>query len=98
MVGANPSNDLRLEDSFVAVEQYVDHQWMRIRDDSDWDLIFHWKRTNSVLGTSEVRVEWEIGDGMPLGKYRIRYWGASKTPVTGAIVQFEGMSGTFIVR
>ncbi|KAL8789905.1 MAG: hypothetical protein Q9195_006615 [Heterodermia aff. obscurata] len=97
-VGANPRNDLRLEDTYVAVEQYINHVWTRVRDDSDWDLIFHWKRTNTVLGTSEVKVEWELGDDVEGGKYRIRYWGASKTPVTGNIVQFEGTSGTFMVR
>lgn len=97
-VGANPRNDLRLEDTYVAVEQYIDHVWKTVRDDSDWDLIFHWKRTNTVLGTSEVKVEWELGEAARGGKYRIRYWGASKTPITGSIVQFEGTSGTFIVR
>ena len=97
-VGANPRNDLRLEDTYVAVEQYIDHVWTRVRDDSDWDLIFRWKRASTVLGTSEVKVEWELGEDVRAGKYRIRYWGASKTPVTGSIVQFEGQSGTFIVR
>ena len=96
-VGANPRNDLRLEDTYVAVEQYVNHVWTRVRDDSDWDLIFHWKRSNTVLGTSEAQVEWELGENVRGGKYRIRYWGASKTPVTGSIVQFEGTSGTFMV-
>lgn len=97
-VGANPRNDLRLEDTYVAVEQYIDHVWTRVRDDSDWDLIFRWKRTSTVLGTSEASVEWELGEVARGAKYRIRYWGASKTPVTGGIVQFEGMSGTFMVR
>lgn len=97
-VGANPRNDLRLEDTYVAIEQYINHVWTRVRDDNDWDLIFHWKRINSVLGTSEVKVEWELDERPKGGKYRIRYWGASKTPVTGSIVQFGGMSGTFTVR
>jgi len=42
-------------------------------------------------------VEWEIEDEVEPGKYRIRYWGASKTPITGKIVQFTGMSGEFSV-
>ena len=98
-VGANPRNDLRLEDTYVAVEQLINGAWKKVRDDSDWSLIFRWRRTNSVLGTSEVIVEWEIEDEVDLGKYRIRYWGASKTPVTGEIVQFVGASSVFsIVR
>ena len=97
-VGANPRNDLRLEDTYVAVEQYIDHVWTRVRDDSDWDLIFRWKRTNSVLGTSEVKIEWVSDARAKGGKFRMHYWGASKTPITGSIVQFEGTSGSFVVR
>ena len=96
-VGANPRNDLRLEDTYVAVEQSLNGAWTRVRDDSDWNLLFRWRRTSSVLGTSEVTVEWEIDDELELGKYRICYWGASKTPVTGKIVQFAGTSGEFDV-
>ncbi|KAL9630810.1 MAG: hypothetical protein Q9164_006227, partial [Protoblastenia rupestris] len=47
-VGANPRNDLRLEDTYAAVEQQLPSssgQWKRVRDDSDWDLIFRWSRT-----------------------------------------------------
>lgn len=96
-VGANPRNDLRLEDTYAAVEQLVRGDWKKVRDDSDWSLIFRWRRTSSVLATSEVVVEWEIEDEVDPGKYRIRYWGASKTPVTGTIAQFAGTSGEFSV-
>lgn len=96
-VGANPRNDLRLEDTYVAVEQLVYGAWERVRDDGDWNLIFRWRRTSSVLATSEVVVEWEIEDEVEPGTYRIRYWGASKTPITGTIVQFAGTSGEFSV-
>lgn len=96
-VGANPRNDLRLEDTYVAVEQLLDGSWTRVRDDSDWSLIFRWYRTSSVLGTSEVTVEWEIEEWANRGTYRMRYWGASKTPVTGTIVQFSGTSRKFDV-
>lgn len=94
-VGANPRNDLRLEDTYVAVEQLVGKRWEKVRDDADWDLLFRWRRTSSVLGTSEVQVEWETSEATCRGRYRIRYWGASKTPVTGSIEQFEGRSADF---
>lgn len=94
-VGANPRNDLRLEDTYVAVEKLVHGAWGRVRDDSDWNLIFRWRRTSSVLATSEVEVEWVIEDEVIPGKYRIRYWGASKAPITGKIVQFAGTSNEF---
>ena len=96
-VGANPRNDLRLEDTYAAIEMLTGSgQWMRVKDDSDWDLIFHWRRRNSVLGTSEVDVVWEIGRDTEKGIYRARYWGASKD-LGGGIEAFDGSSGEFSV-
>ena len=98
-VGANPRNDLRLEDTYAAVERLDEHRkWIRVRDDSDWSLIFKWRRTNSVLATSEVDIIWEVEDNTEKGRYRIKYFGASKTPVSGEIVQFEASSGIFDVK
>ena len=51
-----------------------------------------------MLATSEVEITWEIEDDAERGRYRIRYFGASKTPISGAITQFEGVSGTFGVE
>lgn len=107
-VGANPRNDLRLEKTYAAVEQFQlgggDGEWRPIRDDSDWSLLFEWKRGSTALGTSEVTITWEIegsdqevSSTLPGGRFRIRYFGASKTPITGDIVQFEGVSGEFKV-
>ena len=99
-VGANPRNDLRLEDTYAAVERQNPNgsgRWMQVRNDADWSLIFKWRRTNSVLATSEVDVVWEIEDDAERGRYRIRYFGASKTPISGNIEQFEGTSGVFTV-
>ncbi|KAK4539444.1 hypothetical protein LTR36_010921 [Oleoguttula mirabilis] len=60
-VGANPRNDFRLGGTFAAVEQfdYDGKIWRRVRDDSDWSLVYEWKRTSSVLGTSVVTISWE---------------------------------------
>lgn len=98
-VGANPRNDLRLEKSYAVVEKLVaNNEWVVARDDSDWDLIFRWRRVSSVLGTSEVDVSWEVPEQQDLGtSYRIRYFGAAKTFGSGEIVQFEGRSRLFIV-
>ncbi|KAK4900782.1 hypothetical protein LTR27_001961 [Elasticomyces elasticus] len=62
-VGANPRNNLRLDGTFAAVEQfdYMDKVWHQIRDDGDWSLVFEWKRTSTTLGTSEVKISWETG-------------------------------------
>ena len=97
-VGANPRNDLRLEDTYAAVEMLDGSgRWARVRNDDDWSLIFRWRRTNSVLATSEVEITWEIESDAERGRYRIRYFGASKTPISGTIEQFEGLSSTFSV-
>ncbi|KAL6721454.1 hypothetical protein ACLMJK_000557 [Lecanora helva] len=99
-VGANPRNDLRLEDAYASVEK-LDRdgiEWKRVRDDSDWDLIFHWRRTSSVLGTSEVDVEWVLDEDFGIvekGTYRIRYFGSSKAFGSGTVTPFEGSSEGF---
>lgn len=62
-VGANPRNNLRLEDTYATVEKFDFDaaQWRRVRDDVDWSLVFEWRRVSSVLGTSNARVSWELG-------------------------------------
>lgn len=105
-VGANPRNDLRLEKTYAAVEQFQlgggDGDWTPIRDDSDWSILFEWRPGST--GTSEVTITWEIegsdqavSSTLSGGRFRIRYFGASKTPISGDIVQFEGLSGEFKV-
>ena len=98
-VGANPRNDLRLEKSYAVVEKLVrPNTWVVARDDSDWDLIFRWRRTSSVLATSEVDITWEVPDEEDIGtSYRIRYYGAAKMFGSGEIVPFEGVSRLFII-
>ncbi|KAI4172408.1 MAG: hypothetical protein LQ348_006784 [Seirophora lacunosa] len=96
-VGANPRNNLRLEGTFVAVEHRKGGVWVAVRDDSDWDLVYRWRRTSTVLGTSEVEVSWEIGAGgeIPGGLYRVRYFGDQKSWGSGKLEAFEGVSGVF---
>ncbi|KAL9029032.1 MAG: hypothetical protein Q9196_002680 [Gyalolechia fulgens] len=98
-VGANPRNNLRLEGTFVAVEHLSQGKWVRLRDDSDWDLVYRWRRTSTVLGTSEVDVEWEIAsqeqEDVKEGLYRVRYFGDQKVFGTGEVEAFEGVSGVF---
>ena len=60
-VGANPRNKLRLGGTFAAVDRFnmTTKTWQQIRDDEDWGLLYEWKRTSTVLGTSEVTITWE---------------------------------------
>jgi len=96
---ANPRNNLRLEGTFAAVEKLgADGKtWSRVLSDDDWRLVYSWKRTNGVLGYSEVTIDWETTvEGDAAGTYRLRYYGDSK-PLIGKIKAFEGVSGEFVL-
>ncbi|PYH41519.1 neutral/alkaline ceramidase [Aspergillus saccharolyticus JOP 1030-1] len=106
-VGANPRNNLRLESTFAAVERLDSStgSWVVVRKDSDWNLVYNWVRTSTVLGYSQVTLQWEIEDdyyntgnptALQAGTYRFHYYGDSKS-VTGTITAFEGISDSFIV-
>lgn len=60
-VGANPRNNFRLGGTFAAVEKYNGDtgKWIQVREDADWSLLYEWKRTSTILGTSEVTITWE---------------------------------------
>lgn len=116
-VGANPRNNLRLEQTYAVVEKFVtlpttatdskdeelrkerprdQDAWKVVRDDGDWHLVFRWRRTSELLGTSEVDVTWETAADPVAepGRYRLRYFGDAKG-LTGKITPFEGVSGVF---
>ncbi|KAF2502657.1 Neutral/alkaline nonlysosomal ceramidase [Lophium mytilinum] len=93
---ANPRNNLKLEATYAAVEKGGDDgSWTQVKNDEDWELLFEWKRTNSVLGYSEVTVTWDTSLTAEAGTYRIKYFGDSKAAFTGTISEFEGSSGVF---
>ena len=95
-VGANPRNNLRLEQTYAAIEKFdpQTRSWARVRDDSDWNLIFNWKKTSEILGTSDVEIVWETEEWAAPGRYRVKYYGDSKA-MGGKITAFEGTSGEF---
>ncbi|KAI1079972.1 Neutral/alkaline nonlysosomal ceramidase [Whalleya microplaca] len=94
-VGANPRNNLRLEDTYGAIEKQDGDTWTQVRDDTDWSLVYTWTRTDTILGYSEVVISWESEADAEPGTYRTRYYGDSKALVGGAITAFEGTSNTF---
>ncbi|KAG9312567.1 Neutral/alkaline nonlysosomal ceramidase [Chiua virens] len=95
-VGANPRNNLRLEGTFLTVEQLRGDVWTIARSDSHPSTIYQWFRTSTMLGTSTVNISWTIEDGTPAGTYHIMYYGDAK-PLMGAIKSFTGTSSSFIV-
>ncbi|KOC11740.1 hypothetical protein AFLA70_566g000591 [Aspergillus flavus AF70] len=105
-VGANPRNDLRLEKTYAAVEMNIDGIWEVVRTDADWNLVFEWKQTNVLLGTSQVTLTWHIedsyylsgwGNALQRGIYRLHYYGESKNAF-GTISSFEGVGPEFSLQ
>lgn len=94
---ANPRNNLRQQQTFAAVEQQgPGGVWEQVRDDNDWFLVYTWRRTNLLLGYSEVDISWETYGNARPGTYRIRYYGDSK-PAIGSIEAFAGTSNSFVL-
>ncbi|KAI0262181.1 Neutral/alkaline nonlysosomal ceramidase [Gloeopeniophorella convolvens] len=95
-VGANPRNNLRLEGTFMSVEELVNNNWQAVRSDSHPSTTYRWVRNSTILGTSTVTLSWTIEDGTPSGTYRLKYFGDSK-PLIGSISAFTGTSSNFQV-
>jgi len=95
-VGANPRNNLRLEGTFLTVDQLVSGEWQIFRTDSHPSTTYNWVQTNTILGTSQVNLTWTIEDGTASGTYRFRYFGDAK-PLIGDITSFTGQSSNFTV-
>lgn len=93
-VAANPRNNLRLEDTYAAVQQYVNGAWTTVRDDSDWFLVLTWTRDDGLIGSSHVVISWETESYATAGTYRIVYNGDSKN-LFGIITAFSAHSNNF---
>ncbi|UKZ76600.1 hypothetical protein TrVFT333_004307 [Trichoderma virens FT-333] len=95
---ANPRNNLRQEQTFAAIEQQGSGgTWTQVRDDSDWFLVYTWRRTNFVLGYSEVDITWETYGNAQPGTYRVKYYGDSKA-LFGGVSSFVGTSNSFTLK
>jgi len=95
-VGANPRNNLRLEGTFLTVDQLISGQWHTVRSDSHPSTIYNWTRVGTILGTSKVTISWTIEAGTPAGTYRFGYYGDAK-PLVGVVSSFIGVSSAFSV-
>ncbi|XP_062593743.1 uncharacterized protein LOC134255247 [Saccostrea cucullata] len=96
-IGANPRNDVKLEDTFLTVEmQQPDKSWKVMYTDSQWETKFEWKHTSLLLGESQVTITWDIPQNQTPGTYRIQYFGDSKS-LDRKITKFTGKSTEFKV-
>ncbi|THH07802.1 hypothetical protein EW145_g3130 [Phellinidium pouzarii] len=97
-VGANPRNNLRLEGTFLTVDQLASGKWTTVKSDSHPSTTYQWVRNDTILGTSTVTISWTIESGTPAGTYRLRYFGDAKAVFGGAISAFTGTSSSFTVE
>ncbi|EKM60398.1 uncharacterized protein PHACADRAFT_167760 [Phanerochaete carnosa HHB-10118-sp] len=95
-VGANPRNNLRLEETFLTVDQLMNGQWISVRSDSHPSTRFEWLRTSTTFGYSTVNISWTIEDITAPGTYRLTYLGDAKS-LGGSISPFTGYSSSFTV-
>jgi hypothetical protein len=58
---------------------------------------FIWKRTSTLIGGSEVTIQWEIPLDTPPGTYRIRHFGHYKQ-FLGGIHPYSGNTPSFQVE
>jgi neutral ceramidase len=93
--GAHPKNNLRVEDTYLKVEDFSSGQWKTAYTDKDFCTYFRWKRKG--LAKSIITIEWNIPRNQSKGKYRIRYFGDRKSLWTGKIHPFVGVSKEFAV-
>lgn len=94
-VSGNPRNDLMTESSFFFVEKLQQNaDWVIVATDANWETRFIWRRTNVLLGRSEIDFYWEIPENVENGVYRIRHDGASRGLLTG-VRPYQGFSQTF---
>lgn len=94
-VGAVPRNNFRLGGTFAAIEKFDfdTRVWRRVRDDSDWSLVYEWKRTSSAYGSSEVTISWET-------KWETAHWREDGAAPHGDLLvrQDEDIRGYYRIR
>ena len=72
-VGGNPRVKFTSVKSYFHIKQRVGSNWVKIRDDNDWDTSLRWQRSN--LGSSFLTISWQIPSDQEEGYYKISYEG-----------------------
>jgi len=93
----HPRNNFMTNRTFLTVELEKEKEgWAVVAEDAAIETKFIWRRTNSILGWSEVTVFWEIPKDAEEGTYRIRHLGHYKS-ITQEIIAYSGLSKEFKV-
>ncbi|XP_052762808.1 neutral ceramidase B-like [Mya arenaria] len=94
-VGANPRNNLRLEETFLKVDYMVNSTaWETVYTDAHWQTQFHWE--SAAFFESVVTIYWDIPSYQKPGMYRVSYFCDHKE-LGGGIQSAQGTSSTFKV-
>src|SRR5262249_52303641 len=99
--GGHPKNNLRLQDSFLQVQQkHADGTWSVVAYDWDWDTTYTWRRDYCfpTFACSRNTVQWTIPSTATPGTYRIRHDGTWKSGVNGSLTPYVGVSREFTVN
>ncbi|XP_063700264.1 neutral ceramidase [Culicoides brevitarsis] len=97
-ISGNPRNKVIRNGSYFTVEQkQQDGSWKVKYTDADWDTRFVWKRTNTIMGWSEISFFWNIADDAEEGTYRIQHFGWYQY-ILGGKYRYSGTSREFIVE
>lgn len=97
-VAGHPRNNLMTGSTFLTVERLIGKDvWIKVATDADWETRFHWERKNSILGTSQADIIWEIPLDVKPGKYRIRHQGHYRY-ILGGIFPYRGLTNVFEVK
>jgi len=90
--GAHPKNNLKIQGTFLEVQQKVGEKWITIFNDNDLCTIYEWKR--DFIANSKITITWNIPAEIKSGEYRICHFGDSRD-VSGKIKSYIGVSSTF---
>lgn len=94
--GANPRNDLQIQQTFLQVERKTQNGWEVIASDWDPETSYVWERRGVSL--SRITVDWTIPHDAVTGEYRIRHFGHEKSLWTRQVTPYRGTSSVFEVR
>ena len=94
--GGHPKNNLRIQDTFLKVQNKVGSNWVTVSNDWDWDTLYEWRRDGS--DRSLIDITWNIPSEATIGTYRIIHQGNWKNGWTGNIKAYSGTSREFTVN
>ncbi|AGP30498.1 neutral/alkaline non-lysosomal ceramidase N-terminal domain-containing protein [Corynebacterium terpenotabidum] len=87
--GANPNNDVRLEDGYLLV---TDSSGAVVADDSSWSTLLTFERSLTGVTTT---VDWDTTDATP-GDYVVHLRGDARDAL-GTVTSFEGIAPVRVV-